>query len=664
VVASDVAITAVTSSSAAVTSESSVIGQKNKNALRRYQDAMRREVIETSSPSSFVVVNYTVTVYYKLLGYNNIDSAYDALSSELEESVSDGDFTMYMQQYSLVVGATPLLNATVTEVTVGASSVVIFGPGGSSYPSRSPTSTVQRAFTLTVGGIVGIVVAVFCLCSCTIIFYCMCRKSDGAQRAWDEYYNKNTIRTAKRRGQKNQDEGPAVSMESVFSNHNDNSRNSIDARLSDVDDMAAEKQARAAEISSSKSKINELMKNKSRIGHMQKVEEAKKSGDSAVSRIAASSSDAGSASVMRSAIRRGSALVVGAITGLGGNKTASSPNPVYSDPLKAGSRQARSENNMGSSAGSSPPPPPPPPRSVSPASKKKDRFASPLGAAYAAVDSTSSTTATGGPPFATTDRDRSSRSSALTDKVQRLLSPARATKTEAEMSGSEKKKGDDKNIRGVEDSRREESGSGKGSGADKIDIYVHTNPLMKRTVASPIRAASNKVKKDADTFAAESDAHDVPDSVLVGDWIEKFSEKYQRKYWKNKQTGETTWKKSDTLSGASLNSRSTSPMGGITDEMEERSKQISALPASGHSSGAVSAAASSLSPQRGRKALFAAVPDESASLSPSRGMKTLFQEAAPEHGTTPSPTRSDRSGGVSAAKANGGSTRKKKTADD
>jgi hypothetical protein len=28
----------------------------------------------------------------------------------------------------------------------------------------------------------------------------------------------------------------------------------------------------------------------------------------------------------------------------------------------------------------------------------------------------------------------------------------------------------------------------------------------------------------------------------ASEWIEKFSDKYQRKYWKNTLTGESTWK--------------------------------------------------------------------------------------------------------------------------
>jgi len=67
IVASDVIITSLTEGTAV--ESNSVIA----SLLRRL----------SSTTSSAVIANYTVTVYYKSLGFNNMDSAYDSLSSEL-----------------------------------------------------------------------------------------------------------------------------------------------------------------------------------------------------------------------------------------------------------------------------------------------------------------------------------------------------------------------------------------------------------------------------------------------------------------------------------------------------------------------------------------------------------------------------------------------------
>lgn len=83
-------------------------------------------------------------------------------------------------------------------------------------------------------------------------------------------------------------------------------------------------------------------------------------------------------------------------------------------------------------------------------------------------------------------------------------------------------------------------------------------------------SASSKAKAGGDAASDAVEPSSASSNSVVSEWVEGYSEKHQRKYWKHKETGKTSWK-DPTAAGASSNSSVVSEVkstaaGGVEEE--------------------------------------------------------------------------------------------------
>jgi hypothetical protein len=144
----------------------------------------------TLDSSSSVIVNYTVLYDYTRLGMRSQSDAYSTLSSDLKQSVADGNFTATLQFYGNALNIVSLFSVQCAKIVVGGP--VVVNTNNLNTPTVNPTSTANLASGLLVGEMVGIVVAlllVFAGCGVGLYYYhCMLKKKRqyvGSTLSWN-----------------------------------------------------------------------------------------------------------------------------------------------------------------------------------------------------------------------------------------------------------------------------------------------------------------------------------------------------------------------------------------------------------------------------------------------------------------------------------------------
>ena len=144
----------------------------------------------TSSQSQFVLVNYTVTYYYQMLGFSSPMTAYSSLSNQLTTSVQIGNFTLYLQTYGDILGCTYLSDASSDEVSTSEPVVII--PSGLNSPTSSPigVQSTGASANLSSGAVAGIVVFLIVALGSVggVLYYYFVIKKRSAFSRWAEYY--------------------------------------------------------------------------------------------------------------------------------------------------------------------------------------------------------------------------------------------------------------------------------------------------------------------------------------------------------------------------------------------------------------------------------------------------------------------------------------------
>ncbi len=128
-------------------------------------------------------VEFTVTVNAIDFASTDGTSVYNTLTTDLQESVTSGALTSYIQDAATSYGSTTLASATATGVTV--STAIINNP-----PTAAPTKGPAKTNGFPVGGIIGIVIGGVVLIGIIIALIFCCSKQSGGSNTTTPRYDK------------------------------------------------------------------------------------------------------------------------------------------------------------------------------------------------------------------------------------------------------------------------------------------------------------------------------------------------------------------------------------------------------------------------------------------------------------------------------------------